>query len=33
MTRRPVSWLWLGQFDKENNFAKKTAKKLAKSSK
>ncbi len=27
------SWLWLGQFDKENNFAKKTAKKLAKSSK
>lgn len=27
------SMFWLGQFEKENNFAKKVAKKLAKSSK
>lgn len=33
MIHKPVSWLWLGQFEKENNFAKKVAKKLAKSSK
>ncbi len=26
----PVSLFWLGQFDKESNFAKKIAKKLAK---
>lgn len=26
----PGSWFWLGQFNKESNFAKKIAKKLAK---